>query len=158
VPEIPNLFAIRNIFDVSPQKDYRGKIWASGRPESFRPLPIQALHTRCIYWSTDKYISTSLFTHHHWKYPNFTFFLHNLKRNSFDIQDYYKWFIRFQNSFLALSPFSNGTEFMLPTGARITNLVSLRFVSYINRICTCNTSDNIAFWKRMKFWKRMNHL
>jgi hypothetical protein len=69
-----------------------------------------------------------------------------------DIQGYYKWFIRFQNSFLALSPFSKGTEFLQPTGAHITNLVSLRFVSYINRICTYNTLDNIAFWKRM------NHL
>jgi hypothetical protein len=27
----------------------------------------------------------------------------------------------------------------------ITNLVSLQFVSYINRICTCNTLENIAF-------------
>jgi hypothetical protein len=44
-----------------------------------------------------------------------------------------------------LSPFSKGTELMLPTGAYITNLVRLRFVSYINRICTCNTLDNIAF-------------
>jgi hypothetical protein len=57
-----------------------------------------------------------------------------------------------KNSFLALSPFSKGTELVLPTGAHITNLVSLRFVSYINRICTYNTLDNIAFWKRM------NHL
>jgi hypothetical protein len=68
------------------------------------------------------------------------------------IQGYYKWFTRFQNSFIALPPFSKGTEVMLPTGAYITNLVSLRFVSYINRVCTCNTLDNIAFWK----W--MNHL
>jgi hypothetical protein len=51
----------------------------------------------------------------------------------------------FSNSFLALSPFSKGTEFVLPTGAHTTNLVSLRFVSYINRICKCNTLDNIAF-------------
>jgi hypothetical protein len=66
----------------------------------------------------------------------------------FNVQGYYKWFIRFQNSFLALSPFSKGTELVLPTGAHIANLVSLRFVSHINRICTCNALDNIAFWKR----------
>jgi hypothetical protein len=75
-----------------------------------------------------------------------------------DIQGYYKWFIRFQNailsknSFLALSPFSKGTVLVLPTGAHVTLLVSLRYVSYINRICTCNILDNI------EFWKRMNHL
>jgi hypothetical protein len=51
----------------------------------------------------------------------------------------------FKTLFLFLSPFSKGTELVLPTGAYITNLVSLRFVSYINRICTYTTLDNIAF-------------
>jgi hypothetical protein len=40
MPEIPNLFTIFNVLDISPQKYvYRGKIWASERLEFWSAAP-----------------------------------------------------------------------------------------------------------------------
>jgi hypothetical protein len=76
-----------------------------------------------------------------------------------NIQGYYKWFIQDDaTKCVERARLPPGRVSCDPRGTHRTfvecaeNLVSLRFVSYINRICTCNTLDNIAFWKRI------NHL